>query len=198
MGAPKFQSTMRIQSDGAMTVDDAMAANTVNIYRATYPKITASWAKLGLVIASMTKRDCHIEWGPVVFQFESILLPNGLRLYYHDLTREENEWRFTYMGMRKKLYGGKLLENIIQALARIATFDAAARVRKRLDRLGLRGLDLAGQVHDELIYVPPVDLAKIVTATTLEEMAVSPWWGPDLPLAAEAKVGPSYGDLRPV
>lgn len=198
MGPPKFQKTVRIQSDSKMTLDDVEAARVVGIYRQTYSQITAAWTKLGLIIASMTHADCYHEWGPVVFQFESVLLPNGMRLYYHDLRREGNEWCFTYMGKRKRLYGAKLLENIVQALARIATFEAAARVRKRLDRLGVKGLDLAGQVHDELIYVPPVDLAKIVSTTVLEEMAVSPAWGHDLPLTSEAKHGPSYGELKPV
>jgi DNA polymerase bacteriophage-type len=197
LGAPKFQKTVRIQSDGQVVIDELEALRIVSVYRQTYGEISGSWQKLNLLIGAMTKPDCHIEWGPVVFQFESILLPNGMRLYYHELAREGNEWKFTYMGKRKKIYGAKVLENIVQALARIATFEAAARVRKRLDRLGLRGLDLAGQVHDELIYVPPVDLAKIVKATVLEEMAVSPSWGPDLPLTAEAKLGPSYGDLKP-
>jgi hypothetical protein len=93
----------------------------------------------------MTRPGTHVPWGPVVIEHEAVLLPNGLRLFYHKLhyDTERQEWMFKYGKMPKKLYGGKLFENIVQALARIITMDAARRF----------GYPLAHQVHDDLVYV---------------------------------------------
>jgi len=93
----------------------------------------------------------------------------------------------------KKLFGGKVLENIIQALARIVVMNAALRLRKPLSVIGT---GLAGQVHDELIYVTPDEHVEFVLQLVLREMCVRPRWGLSLPLAAETGVGLSYGDAK--
>ena len=115
-----------------------------------------------------------------MFERGAVLLPSGLRLHYHDLQQVSGErgqqWVFNYGGEPKKLYGGKLLENIVQALARIVTMDAALRIRKRLE--------LALQVHDELVYVVPDHMVIEVKRILHEEMCRRPTWAPELPLAA--------------
>jgi DNA polymerase I-like protein with 3'-5' exonuclease and polymerase domains len=57
-------------------------------------------------------------------------------------------------------------------------------------------VQLALQVHDELVYVVPEDIAKVCEQIALEEMSVRPSWAPTLPLAAEASYGKSYGDAK--
>jgi DNA polymerase len=132
------------------------------------------------------------EIGPCVFEKSAILLPNGLKLHYFDLNQEPGEfgpqWSFTYGGKPKKLYGGKLLENIVQALARIITMEAALRIQRRMP-LGM-------QVHDELVYGVKTELIEEFKAIALEEMRRRPIWAPTLPLEAEAGVGTSYGEAK--
>lgn len=198
VGWMKFQTTVKLQSKAqtgtVIELDDVEAKRIVDTYRGTYPEIPAMWRRLNGLIPHMNDPACHIEVGPVTIKHRSVLLPNGLSLKYHDLQYDDVEgWSYSYGGKRKRLYGGALLENIIQALARIVVMDAALRMERRLRK---HGIWLALQVHDELGYIVPAKAAGIVKAILLEEMVRAPSWAPDLPLAAEASVGSSYGDAK--
>lgn len=200
LGWPKFKAKIAsdsyLQLPQQIILDDMEANRIVSLYRGKFSKISGMWKTLNSIIPQMTSPSCHIQIGPVVFQHESVLLPNGLRLYYHGLHLKDGEWWFTYNGKPKRLYGGKLLENIIQALSRICTMDAAVRTRKRLARLGDPSLGLAIQVHDELGFSPPEDVANVVKATLEEEMRVRPDWGTGIPLDVESDLALTYGDAK--
>lgn len=198
MGFVKLQATIRIEAaksgyDILLSLEECK--RIVDLYRATYPAIRNLWYWLNAVIARMASGTCVGETlGPCVFEKNAILLPNGLRLFYEDLRYVDGNWSFWYEGKRKRLYGGKLLENIIQALDRVCVMGAAIAIKTRARASGFTA-HLAHQVHDELIYVPRIDLLQRLRVIAMEEMSRRPWWGPDLPLMAEAKAGPSYGEL---
>jgi DNA polymerase len=191
----------RLQLGKEITMPDEEGQRIVNVYRRTYPAIVRMWKRLNDSIPFMLDPDCHIEIGPVILKHKHILLPSGLKIHYHDLRYEtkdgKGEWWYTYGVKKKRLYGAKMLENIIQSLARICTFDAAVRIRRRFERLDDSGaMGLALQAHDELVYVIPEDIADVCQAIVLEEMRVRPAWAPELPLDAEAGYGPTYGDTK--
>jgi len=165
----------------------------VQTYRRTYREIPQTWKVLNNLIALSLAGGKQLDFGPVKLKRGEILLPSGLSLYYHDLYQADGNWLFTYGGKIKRLYGGALLENISQSLARIVIMDAAIRIRRRLDKYGIR---LALQVHDELVYVVPEKVAPVVRQIVLEEMNRRPVWGADLPLASEAGIGPNYGEAK--
>ena len=194
MGPPKFQWNVQAQSRDffpeEVLLTDEVAAKTIQTYRFEYKEIPAMWRRLDGLILQMTRRDCYVNLGCLVFEFEKIRLPNGLYLYYNNLRNEDGQWTFTYGGKVKFLWGGTLLENIIQALARIQIMDAALRVQRRI------GTRLNLQVHDELIYVVPANLARAVEAVTIEEISRAPDWMPNVPLAAEGGIGLSYADAH--
>jgi len=196
LGWPKFQGTVALQSKAQLgneiLLTDADAARTVNTYRTRYHQIPRMWNTLNGMIPRMTG-DLHHEIHPVTFVKNAIRLPSGLHLHYHNLRSIDGQWWFDYGGKPKYLYGGKMLENIVQALARICVMDAAVRVRRALER---RALDvwLNLQVHDELVYVVPDALVEEVVELVMCEMCVRPSWAPELPLDAEAGVGQSFGD----
>jgi len=201
MGATKFAKNIvkdaRLQTGKDIVMPDEEARRIVNLYRSSYPQIPAMWRRLDDAIVRMTRQDCDYAIGPIRVQYQSILLPNGLKLYYHGLQNIGDEWRFTYNGKPKYIYGAKLLENIIQALARICTMDTAVRCRKLFAQIGDDALELAMQVHDELVYIPDAVIAEFVSKILMREMCRRPWWAPDLPLAAEVKSpGASYGDVK--
>jgi DNA polymerase len=197
LGWTKFQRTVKMQSKAQtgklIDLTDEEAINVVQTYRNGYSSIPAIWRMLGDNINVLSSGNGSFSIGPCVFEKGSILLPNGLRLHYHDLKYDNNEWTYTYAGKPKRLYGGALLENIVQALARIVVMDAATRLRAKL---AMYDVQLALQVHDELVYVVPEEVAKVCEQTTLEEMSTRPSWAPTLPLAAEASYGKSYGDAK--
>ena len=195
MGAPKFQDTVRVQGAAEnLTIDLSESTRIVQLYRTKHDKIRDSWKHLHSMMPLMaSEKDLDVAWGPVRLQYRSILLPNGLRLFYDDLRYEGDGWIYTYAGSTKRLYGGKMLENIVQALDRICVMDAAVRIRKRT---AMFDLQLAHQVHDELVYVVPDDLVSVIRPMVEEEMKRRPVWGPDLPLSAESGVGQNYGDAK--
>lgn len=189
----RLASDSRLQTGHEIKLEPQEGQRVVNLYRTKYDRIPAGWRTLNDEGIPALASGRPFQFGPCVFEKEAILLPSGLRLHYHDLEYKEREWCFTHGGKPKRLYGGKLMENIDQALARIHVMDAGVRVRQRLERHGL-GLSL--QVHDELIYVVPSEATEIVKAIVKEEMVRRPDWAPELPLAAEAGEGPSYGDAK--
>lgn len=199
LGWEKFMKTVKLQSKAQtgqlidMSADEAQ--RVVSLYRETYSNIALMWRRLNAIIPEMTKTDCYVEVGPVVGRHEKLVLPSGLRLHYPKLQNTSDGWQFTYASKPKRLYGGKMLENIIQALARICVMDAALRVRKRFASLGTK-LDLAMQVHDELVYVVPDELVAVCKQILLEEMSRRPSWASSLPLSAEADMGENYGEAK--
>jgi DNA polymerase len=204
LGWPKFQKTVKIQSKiqlgQEISLSDEEAANVIKTYRTLYYQIPAMWNRLTTLLPRMTSPDLFEMQFPVTFEHERIRLPSGLYLNYHDLENRGGQWWFTFAGKPKYIYGGKLLENITQALARIHVMDAAVRVRKRLKSLGLAEEvlepNLALQAHDELAYIAHEEIEAMVLSIVLEEMRRPPAWGTDIPLDAEGGCGASYGDAK--
>jgi DNA polymerase len=197
VGAAKFSNTIEVQSQLQlgqkidMPLEEAM--RIVSLYRTKYSNISRAWRTLhNEGIAALAGTNPGFTFGPCSFEKGAVLLPSGLRLFYHDLQQTNGErgpqWEFVYGGEYKKLYGGKLLENIVQSLARIITMDAALLIQ--------RHLGLGMQVHDELVYGVKREAVEEFKALALQEMRRRPDWAPDLPLEAEAGTGSSYGEAK--
>jgi DNA polymerase len=126
-----------------------------------------------------------------------ILLPSGKRrLIYRNPRWEKNaEGRscMTYDGLDQytkrwgavKTYGGKLAENVTQAVAR----DIMAYAMLALDA---KGLDLRLTVHDEIIAVVLDWEATPMLNVMLDVMNHPPAWALDLPIAATGWTGRRY------
>lgn len=124
----------------------------------------------------------------------TIQLPSGRKLYYIDPGIGVNRWgtpSISYMGMdqttkkwkRIETYGGKLVENCVQAIAR----DCLAQA---IERLEAAGLPVVFHVHDEVVIdVPPFGDEETMLKTVIEIMAKPILWAPGLPLSADGWVG---------
>ncbi|MCL6456972.1 MAG: DNA polymerase [Gorillibacterium sp.] len=125
--------------------------------------------------------------------FFTVQLPNGRKLYYVEPRLAQNDFgkqALHYMGPDQKTgkwtlistYGGKLVENIVQAIAR----DCLAVTLVRAEQAGY---ETVLHVHDELGIESdrPEDLDKV-----LELMAEPIPWAPGLPLSAAGFVTPFY------
>jgi DNA polymerase len=121
-------------------------------------------------------------------------LPSGRILYYaHPIIKEEEGWgkQITYMGLdsytykwsRLKTYGGKLVENIVQAFCRDILADAMLRV----DRAGYQ---IVLSVHDEIVSEVPAGQGDLDEYCSL--MEEPPVWAPDMPIRAEGWIGKRY------
>jgi hypothetical protein len=131
---------------------------------------------------------------------QSIILPNGMRLFYRNMRREvvrgfdnkeKNQWLFDYGRETKYTFGGKMTENVVQALAKIITMNAATRIRRIS-----KHTPLAGQIHDQLVYVVPKSEAHAMRDLVVSEMRRTLDWFHDLPLDAEGEVGPNLLEAK--
>jgi DNA polymerase family A len=158
--------------------DERVAGSIVRTYRRLYKRIPRMWRHLDnlLRFVLMSDRPHEEPLDPVIFMSGRIRLPNGLFLRYGDVGCED-------------LYGGKLLENICQALARVIIMQAALRLARRGYRFIL-------QAHDELIFCIPDDQLEDARAAILQEMTQPPAWCEELPLAVEIKQGLTYGNCE--
>lgn len=186
----KFQATLRTFGTD---LSDKEAKRIVYFYRDKHKAICQTWGYLDNCINTMFRGDTH-KWGPVIFMKGRCVLPNGMQIHYPDLQRnyvdaKENVWEgwsYNYRGKRKNLYGGALLENIVQALARIVLVDAELLLARRQQFAAL-------SVHDELIYVAKESHAELLEkALTLALTREVPWL-PTLTLACESSTGENYG-----
>lgn len=130
---------------------------------------------------------------PVELEHHAIRLPDGTKLSYRGLERKQNgkRWEFTYFDGRsvKKIYGGLVTENRVQALCRIIVTDPMIELHRRYNAV-------ASMSHDEIIQAPRAEIAAEVLHTTLELMKVAPSWAPGLPLIAEGGMGDTYGSAK--
>lgn len=171
-----------------------------DLYRDTHPAVVQLWKDAGRMIARLAG-GTSIQWGPVTVQTGRIILPNGCPMLYPDLefyrpepytyvngVTEETSgyWRYRSRKGWVKLYGAKLVENLIQGIARVDMSQTMLRLRA----LGYR---IVLTEHDSLAVVVKND-AQLDThvATVTMEMCRSPVWLPEIPLGAEVTVGERY------
>ena len=194
MGAPKFRYTLASGGMGA-TVDlpKGLEFKTVSLYRNTYREIPALWRECGNMLGIMGRprgtssmftsiTPIEREINGVKFTRDEhggiVTLPTGRKLLYPDLWmndkgdyvyREGNEW--------KKIYGGLLVENIVQAMARDVIAKQMLQINERYK--------IVLSTHDECVYLVPSNEAKAAYDWGMNIMTTVPDWCPGLPLEAE-------------
>src|SRR5690606_11936300 len=104
----KFQKAVKTQSVNQMgqlvELTDAEAVKIVNTYRNRYHGVPAAWRTLNSTGIHTLAYGGTWQFGPVTFSKGEVLLPNGLKLFYHDLKKdEEGNWSFTYGGKPKRI-----------------------------------------------------------------------------------------------
>jgi DNA polymerase len=192
MGWMKFHRQINLSKQ--VVISEEQAVNIVSTYRTTFSNITTLRASLNAAIPVLANGGDVMQIGPVRIEKGMIYMPGRLKMFYHELHYKDDGWVFTFAGKPKRLYGGRVLENIVQYLDRIIVFDAAIRIEHRFKQMGW-GYHLAQQAHDENGYVVKDEHVEQVKAILLEEMTRRPIWGP-LPLMAEVGVGDNYGEAK--
>jgi DNA polymerase len=195
MGAEKLKSTLG--KDG-VKVELTEAKRLVNTYRTLYDTIPVLWGKfdrlIPMIASGLGKSVIRPPGSKVDVAYSGanmIVLPNGMPLYYNNLRlNDDGDWCYTYGYETRKLFGGKLVENVVQALARIVVMDNMLTINREL------GLQMKLQVHDELDYVVPEREAELYAGSIKEIMSVPPSWAPDLPVAVEIAWGETFGDCK--
>lgn len=168
-------------------------------YRSRFKQIKGEWERLDWLVERIANGAADGQKvGPCLVDGKTVILPSGLRLYYDNLAlgSDGNYW-YTFGSQRKMLYGAKLLENVVQALDRQHVIESALRMEKRARAIGLaEDGRIVANIHDENVYVVADENLSTLRSIALEEMERSPWWAPDIPLKAEAKVGQNFGEME--
>lgn len=206
MGWMKFQATLALGA-GGMKVDlsEDEAKSIVGVYRGKYPMIQALWDRCGWALSRMVMGESGEVRPGITFGHEHIGLPNGLRLHYPLLNRTMEGFKFVgdsramLAATKAKItggefdgwtyiYGGKVTENIVQALARIVVCDQMVKIGQRYK--------VVLQVHDEVVCLVDEAEAEEAKAYVMEVMSTPPSWAPDLPVNCEAELGVNYADCK--
>ena len=183
------------------SLSDDEVLELVQLWRNANPNIVALW---GLVEAAakaaiQESRTSFLSHGLVIgrtvdpsngLDFMTITLPCGRQLYYPQPSITQNRFgrpAISYMGQnqttkkweRLESYGGKLVENIVQATARDCLAEA-------IDRLEAAGYPVVFHIHDEIVVDAPPEKQNLEEMERL--MSQVPYWAEGLPLNADGWV----------
>ena len=196
MGVDKFQMTLAKGALGGPRVNFPrdQCAFIVNAYRTANYKIAQGWKQCSAMIEDMAagasgEHKC-IRWGGDGEGNGWVALPNGMHLKYPNLKRARNdekgfeEWSYQSGDTRKKIYGGLLCENIVQALARIIVMEQMLMIDKKYR--------CVMTTHDEVVAHPRLRDAEKCYQFMYQCMITPLWWCPDIPLAAEGGWAENY------
>ena len=195
-GALKLQHTLKTQPPGADLTEER-CKEIVDLYRDTNDKIIKLWRdgdKLLKDLADWGKGKKPYYYGKhncLQVHKEGIRLPNGLYIRYPELeleTNEESNSGYVYKSRKGpvNIWGGSVVENVVQALARIVVGEQMLEVNKRYP--------VVLTVHDAAVCVVPEAEKDEAMAYIIEVMSTAPEWAKGLPVACEANWGYSYGE----
>lgn len=205
MGANKFQTT----AEGyGMIFDEEFCQKVVQTYRNVHHPVKSFWYAINDAAFEACRRGKGgdpVQLGRLqLFQsiqdFLHIRLPSGRLLSYYqpriqkvwsDMFKEE-QTKLTFMGVnsinrqfcRQQTYGGKLTENVVQALSR----DLMAEAMLRSEATGLYRPILT--VHDEVVVEVPQGEGSVEEFEAL--ISEMPKWATGFPLEAEGWRGVRY------
>ena len=190
-GAKKLQHTLKTQPPGA-SIDEDEAKRIVSVYRSENDKIPELWSECDRALHHLaewpsSKNEYTLgEHACVHVTSRGIRLPNGLYIQYPKLRLYDS--KFVYDSRRGvvNIWGGAMVENIVQALARIIVGEQMLRINFRYRPVLT--------VHDAAVCVVPKAEIDEAMAYIREVMSTPPEWAPGLPVSCEVKYGESYGE----
>jgi DNA polymerase I-like protein with 3'-5' exonuclease and polymerase domains len=194
MGAEKFNKQLKtfgkdIPVDSCRRILDA--------YRSVYPMIPRLWKEGQKCLEALVQnRSTTFGKHPEAVNFLPFLgfeLPSGIFLKYQDIKETADlqnplGTQFEYKTRQGwvKIYGGKVVENLCQAVARCVIGEQILRISKRY-RVVLT-------VHDAVACIAREEEAEEAVAYVNNCMRWRPAWCATLPLNCETKYGKRYGD----
>lgn len=199
MGWRKFKATVRGKG---LVLSDEEAMQVIEFFRRRYPGFPVTWEAFSEALKRLIFHREDSWVGQVHFIWDdadtaAVVRLDGMKLYYPGLraikNKETGEFRMAFKRARDKnlqwVWGGVIMNNWCQSNAGVLIRRAMNDIKREL------GYRPALQVYDELIFVVP----KSESADFLKEasaLMTRPWdLMPDLPIAVEGKIGPSYGHV---
>ena len=192
MGAVKFKA--QLKTFGTDVSEDE-SKHIIEVYRQTYPYIVNLWREGQKSLEALSKgmttslgRNNVLTLAP---DEKGIRLPSGLLMRYDQLVHmrdENNKLQFQYKTRYgwNKIYGGKVIENVCQAIARCIIGEQMIKISKKYD--------VVLTVHDAVACIAKEEDAVEAQKYVEECMKWTPDWAKGLPVNCESGYGKSYGD----
>ena len=194
MGPAKFKVQLKTFN---VDLSEEECKRIISVYRETYPRIPQLWKQASsalLAIANEQTAPLGREGALVVEGSKGIGLPNGLYIKYPNLRRwvnDQGKEELVYDTKKGKavipnrIYGGKVIENVCQALARIVIAEQMLMIAKKYR--------VVMTVHDAIACLIPESEKDTGREFVEVCMRIRPKWALDLPLNCESGVDKSYG-----
>lgn len=196
MGPAKFLATCL---GWGINLDEALAKKAVETYRSTYRGVQRSWYQQEDAALACVSRQESVNCGKITWHLDGDVLlarlPSGRDLAYNNPTVDyvETPWgekkkalhfnglakvqgQTTTKWVRQHTYGGKLVENLTQAVAR--DILAAAMLRSEV-----KGYAVAFSVHDEIVAQVSSGFGSLVEYENI--LCEIPNWAQDCPIVAK-------------
>lgn len=192
MGAIKFKAQLKTFN---VDLPENECKRIISVYRTTYPSIAGLWKKAQSCLESIKQNQANTLGRDGVLEFSSKMsgfkLPSGLWQRYDGLEKitdavGKTQYQYKTRKGMTKIYGGKVVENICQAVARCVIAEQMLRISKRY-RVVLT-------VHDAVACIAPKNEAEEAVKYVEECMRWRPSWCKDLPLNCEVGYGDNYGE----
>lgn len=184
-----------------MGLSELEMKNIIKVWRKASPKIVQLWADLEEAAINTLESGQPSRTHGLTFLYLPLLstlaieLPSGRRLHYKNARLVKGKFDKTslvYEGLdatkmwsRIDSYGGKLAENIVQAIARDLLADTMLRAHDK-------GIEIVMHVHDEIVAECETSKAQACLDTLNEIMAAPPIWAATLPLRGDGFITEYY------
>ena len=196
MGAIRFVDQLKTFG---FEMDIGEARRVIKVYRETYFHIVRLWSDAGFTIKNLVDGNAT-EIGregvlKVCPELSAIELPSGLLMRYDELQcnpveveNERPEYTYKTRKGRTRIYGGKLIENVCQAIARCIIAEQMLKISKRYK--------VVLTVHDSVACCVLAEQEVEARAYMEECMRWLPVWAKGLPIDCESGTGKAYGDCE--
>jgi DNA polymerase I-like protein with 3'-5' exonuclease and polymerase domains len=194
-GWSKLQHTLKTSPPGA-DLPDEECQRLVRVYRELNNKVIDLWASCDRALEHMANWNEDMkpyylgEHKCLLVTPRGIQLPNGLYISYPELRYDTSEGKGKYVYKSRRgmisLWGGSVVENVVQALARIIVGEQMIKINDKYRPVLT--------VHDAIVCVATNEDKDNAIKFITDIMSTPPTWAEGLPVACEAKYGDSYGD----
>ena len=177
-------------------VSEAEAQRIISIYREANFKISQVWRDANNMVKNLANNRAMAFGKKGVITVDAadqaLIVPSGLKIFYPELYGEKSDMGFEYSYKvrrgRSRLYGGKVIENVCQAIARCIIGEQMLRINKKYK--------VVLTVHDSIVCCVPDE--EVAEAQQFVEtcMRWTPDWAAGLPVDCESGTGKSYGDCE--
>jgi DNA polymerase len=201
MGWERFGLTVRGEAKTAegrpLILAPAFSLHVVEVYREAHYQVKKLWRRGEAALAEIAQGTVGVAVdfrGIVRTCTDGLIMPGGLKILFPDLQYDKaaSEWTFWNGKSREKIYGPKVIENIVQCLARIIVFGQCLATQREAAELAR----WVHSMHDEGIFVTHAYYAPWLLGTLMRHMRTPPAWAADLPLNSEGGFHQRYGQAK--